>query len=250
MKILVCVKRVPDTASKLKVRQDGKDIEPVEEYVVSPYDEIAVEHAVQIKEKKSGTEVVIVCAGPVDAEKNMRNCLAMGGDRGILLETSSPLLDPFVIASALSETIRQEKPDLIFFGIKAVDGDNAQVGAMVATLCGYPFIDGAAGLEVSDSSIKARCEIEGSLQTLRSSLPCAVSISKGEVKEPRICSLINIRKARQKELKKVPCQLSAGAVKIEKMELPPQRKAGKIVGKGADAVPELFRLLREEAKIL
>ncbi len=120
MKIIVCVKRVPDTGVKLKVAPDGKRIETADvEYVVSPYDEIAVEHAVQIKEKSPGVEVVIVSLGPAETEKIIRNCLAMGADRGILLECDKDQSDPFPTAEALAGVIRGEKPDIIFFGIKA-----------------------------------------------------------------------------------------------------------------------------------
>lgn len=251
MKILVCIKQVPDTASKLKIAPDGKSIDTAGlEFIVAPYDEIAVEHAVQCKEKRKDVEIVILSMGTAESEKSIRRCLAMGADRGILLQTAASLADSFAVAKALSAVISEEKPDAVLFGIKATDDDNAQVGAMVSELCHLAFIESAGGIEWTDSGIQAKCEIEGSTQTLRAAFPCAVSVNKGEIKEPRICSLINIRKAGKKELKSVACQPDAPALAIDRLAYPPERKAGKIVGQGADAVPELFRLLKEEAKIL
>lgn len=252
MKILVCVKRVPDTATKIKIGADGKSIDSKDVgYITSPYDEYAMENALQIKEKAKNTTIEIVAAsvGPADAESSVRNSLAMGADRGILIETKNDLSDPFVVASALTKVIADEKPDLLLFGIKAVDDDNCQVGAITASLLGMMFVDGAISCELNDKSIKAKTEIEGGHQIVQAALPCAVSLNKGEI-EPRIASLVNVRKARQKEIKKVAANLVAPTFQVEKLELPPARKGGKIVGKGADAVPELFRLLREEAKVL
>lgn len=250
MKIAICVKRVPDTATKLKVAADGKRLETADiEYVVSPFDEIAVEHALRLKEKKPGIEVIVVSLGPAEAEKVMRTCLAMGADRGILLETAKDINDPFITAQALASALTAEKPDIILFGIKAGDDDNAAVGAITSSLLGTPFIEGAIDLELGDTFIKAKAETEGGHQKLQASFPCAISINKSDF-QPRIASLINIRKAKQKELKKVPTTLQAPTFEVEKMELPPERKGGRIIGKGVDAVPELFRLLKEEAKVL
>jgi electron transfer flavoprotein beta subunit len=250
MKIVICVKRVPDTASKIKVGKDAKSIETKDlEYVVSPYDEYAVEYAVQIKEKNKDVELVIMSVGTPDAEKIIRKCLSMGADRGVLLETSQDLYDPFGVASVLVKALAEEKPDAVFFGIKAVDDDNAQIGAMVATLLQLPFIDAAVSCELVQKAIKAKVEVEGGHQILEASLPCALSMGKAEV-APRISSLINIKRANQKPLKKVAADLPSATFQVEKLELPPERQGGKILGQGADVVPELFRRLREEAKVL
>lgn len=250
MKILICVKRVPDTASKIKIGADGKAIEAGDiEFITSPYDEYAMELAVQIKEKGANIELVVVSVGPADTEKILRNCLAMGADRSILIETAKDLKDPYVIAQALATTITQEKPDLLFLGIKAVDYDNAQVGGLLSAMLKLPFIDGAITCEIQGTTVKSKTEVEGGHQFVQTQIPCVLAINKGSV-EPRISSLINIRKARQKELKKIPAQLATPTFEVVKLELPPQRKGGKIVGQGADAVPELFRLLREEAKVV
>ena len=250
MKIVVCIKRVPDTALRIKIGTDRKSIEKTDvEYVISPYDEIAVEHAVRLKEKNAGTEIIIVSLGHADTEKNIRTCLAMGADRGILLQTNVDTMDSFNIAKALSDAISQEKPDLILFGIKAADTDSCQVGAIVSSLLGMPFLSTVVSFTAEGRNIKADSEIESGHLVLESPMPCALSIQKSNV-DPRICSLINIRKAKQKELKNIPVELPAEHFEIEKIELPPDRTGGKIVGQGPDAVKELLRLLHEEAKVL
>ncbi|NUM35883.1 MAG: electron transfer flavoprotein subunit beta/FixA family protein [Candidatus Brocadiae bacterium] len=250
MKIVVCVKRVPDTALKVKIGSDRKSIEKGDvEYIVSPYDEIAVEHAIRFKEKTPGTEVVVVTLGPADSEKNMRTCLAMGADRGILLQSNADTMDSFNVAKALSDAISQEKPDLVLFGIKATDTDSSQVGAIVSMLLGIPFLSTVVSFSLENGKIKADSEVESGHLVLQSTIPCALSIQKSNV-DPRICSLINIRKAKQKELKIVPVDIPNDHFEIEKMELPAERTGGKIVGHGPDAVKELLRLLHEEAKVI
>ena len=249
MKIVVCVKRVPDSTTKVKVGDDGKSIDRADvEYDISPYDAIAVEHAVQYKENYQA-EVVIVTLGSEASEKIMRTCLAMGADRGILAKSDAQDLEPIVVARALAEVIKEEKPDLLLSGLKAIDDDNAQVGAMVATMLDMPFLASVVEFSIVDNIVKAETEIEGGHLMLQAPLPCAFSVQKGKI-EPRICSLINIRKAKKKEIKTVPANLPAATITIEAMELPPQRQGGRIVGKGAEAVPELFRILKEEAKVL
>ncbi len=250
MKIVVCVKRVPDTAVKIKIGSDRKSLDKTDiEYVISPYDEIAVEHAVRFKEKTPGTELVVVSLGNADCEKQLRTCLAMGADRAILLQTNVDTMDSFNIAKALSDAIAPEKPDLVMFGIKATDTDSSQVGAIASMLLGMPFLSTVVSFSVEASKIKTENEVESGHLVLESALPCAISIQKSNV-DPRICSLINIRKAKQKELKVVPVELPGDHFAIEKIELPPERTGGKIVGHGPDAVKELLRLLHEEAKVI
>lgn len=250
MKIIVCAKRVPDTASKVKIASDGTHIDKTEsEQILSPYDEIAVEHAMRVKEKNPNTEVVILTLGPAEPEKNIRTALAMGADRAILLETSQETWEAYPIAKQLAQVIASEKPDLVLTGIKSADNDNAQVGAMIASLLDMPFLTTMVALEVKDGKVHGESEIEGEHQILEASFPAVVSIQKSNV-EPRISSLIALRKAKTKEIKKIPVTLDQNQWKILQVALPPERKAGKIVGQGPDAVPLLFQLLRDEAKVL
>ncbi len=250
MKILVCVKRILDTAVKVKISSDGKKIDKSDaEYVLSPYDEIAVEHAIRIKEKIPNTEVIILTLGINDAEKNIRTTLAMGADRAILLEGNPDTFESFAIAKALAEAIKIEKPDMVLTGVKSSDNENSQVGPMIASLLEMPFISTATSLEINDNKVKAESEMEGYQLLLEASFPCVISIQKSNV-DPRICSLINIRKAKTKELKKSSVSLTPEQWQIIKVALPAERKGGKIVGQGIDAVPKLFELLRQEAKVL
>lgn len=248
MKIIVCIKRVPDTAIKINLATDGKSVDKKDlEYVVGPYDEIAMEHALRIKEKVGG-EVIALSLGTSDSEKELRKCLAMGADRAILLKTDVDTMNSFAVSQALASAIQPEQPDLVLFGIKSVDTDNAQVPAMVSSLLDCPYLTTVVSLDVKDNAVLAESEVEGGHLLLESSMPCILSIQKSNV-EPRICNLIAIRKAKQKKLDIVDVTVSAEST-IVKMEFPAERSAGKIVGNGVDAVPELMRLLKEEAKVL
>ncbi len=250
MKIFICVKRVPDTAVQVKITSDGKKVDRTDaEYVIGPYDEIAVEHAMRIKDKNPSTEVVILTLGPAEAEKQMRSCLAMGADRGILLEHATDTLEAYPIAKVLAEQISIEKPDLILCGIKATDSDNAQIGAMIAAILNIPYINTVVKFQIEDAHVKAESELEVGHLTMEAAFPCVLSIQKSNV-DPRICSLLNMRKAKTKEIKKIPVSIPSTQWTIEEIALPPSRKPGKIIGEGAVAVPTLFQLLHSEAKLL
>ena len=249
MKIVVCVKQVPDTATKIKVGADAKTIDTNGvEYVISPYDELAVEHAVQIKENNDDVEVVAVSMGSAESDKILRHALAMGADRGILVENDGSC-DSFVTAQALANAIKEENPDLVLCGVKAVDDDCSQVGGILATLLDVPFIWSAAELSYEDNKVTAQNELAGETFTVECELPCVVSIQKGSV-EARINSLISIRKARKKEVNNVAATTGDAVMQTEKLELPAAKVGGRIVGEGPEAVAELFKLLREEAKVL
>ena len=249
MKIIVCIKRVPDTTAKIKIQADGKNIEKKElDYTIGPYDEYAVEQAIEIKENASDVEVVIISLGPGSPEKMFRKCLGMGADRAILLTTDDDLLDPWRIAQVLTEKIKEEKADLLLFGIKSIDAENSQVGPMIADQLNIPFISNAINLEMNENKIKAKVEAQGH-QILEASLPLAISIGKAE-KEPRICSLMQIKKAKKKPIDKIPVSIANPSYNLEKLEYPSEKQAGKIVGQGVEAIPELYRLLSQEAKVL
>ncbi|WP_372366878.1 electron transfer flavoprotein beta subunit/FixA family protein [Candidatus Uabimicrobium sp. HlEnr_7] len=249
MKIIVCVKQVPDTATKIKVGTDAKTIDSSGiEYVISPYDELAVEHAVQIKENNDDIEIVAVTMGTTDSDKILRHALAMGADRGILIE-SDVNCDSFCTAQALANAIKEENADLVLCGVKAVDDDCSQVGGILATLLDMPFIWSAAELDYEENKVTAQNELAGETYTIECELPCLVSIQKGSI-EARINSLISIRKARKKEVQNVSPTLSDAVIQTEKLELPAAKVGGRIVGEGPEAVTELFKLLREESKVL
>ena len=250
MKIAVCIKRVPDTESRIKPAADGKSLDEAGvKFVINPYDEFAVEEALQRKEKAGAGEVVIVALGPPAAQETIRTALAMGADRGVLLQADRVPADGFEVAKALAAELKGGGYDLILFGKMAIDDYNHQVGPMVAELLDLPCVTAAAHLTIDGRSGEAEREIEGGLEVVTFSLPAVVTADKG-LNEPRYPALKGIMAAKKKPLEVRPVSLGAGVVELLGMTPPPERPAGRIVGEGAAAVAELVRLLREEAKVL
>jgi len=250
MKILVCIKRVPDTTTKIKIHGDGKRIDPAGvKFVLNPYDEIAVEKAVQIKEAKGEAEVVVLSLGPPEAATEIRTALAMGADRGILLKADATGWDSHAVATALAEAARAENPDLILFGRQAVDDDEMQVGVRVAEMLGLPSAHIVGALELGDGKMTLRREIEGGFETIECPLPAVVTAQKS-LAEPRYPSLKGIMAAKKKPLEQRDVAPPGAKIEILKMELPPDRPPGKIVGEGVEAVPKLVELLHGEAKVI
>jgi electron transfer flavoprotein beta subunit len=250
MKIAVCIKRVPDSETRVKIAPDGKRIDEAGvKFVLNPYDEFAVEEALQRKEKAGAGEVVVICLGPAAAQETIRTALAMGADRGVLLQSDAIPADGFVTAQALAAELKPGGWDLILFGKMAIDDYNQQVGPMVAELLGVPCVTAVAHLELDGAKGVAEREIEGGVEVVEFPLPAVITADKG-LNEPRYPALKGIMAAKKKPLEVKPVQLGAGAIEIVALTPPPERKEGKIVGEGPGAVPELVRLLREEAKVL
>lgn len=247
--IIVCIKRVPDTESRINIGSDGQSIDKSAlEYIVNPYDEYAVEEALKIKEAKEG-EVTVVCLGPKESTKEIRTCLAMGADKAVHLIDDADYRDPIAVASILSETIKGMDYDMIFFGKQGVDHDNSQVGLMVATLLGVPAVNEIVSFEMGDGNATVKRDVEGGTETLEVPFPAVFTAQKG-LNEPRYASLKGIMKAKKKPIEEKPFDNVDARITFKTLEPPPKRAEGKIVGEGKDAVPELVRLLKEEAKIL
>jgi electron transfer flavoprotein beta subunit len=250
MKILVCIKRVPDTTTKIKIHSDGKRIDPSGvKFVLNPYDEIAVEKAIQIKEAKGEGEVIVLSLGPAAAATEIRTALAMGADRGILLRSEDADWDAHSVATALAEAIRGESPDLVLLGRQAVDDDEMQVGGRVAEILGLPSVHMAGQMELGDGKMTLRREIEGGFETLECSLPAVVTAQKS-LAEPRYPSLKGIMAAKKKPIDEREAANPGSKIEILAMELPPERPPGRIVGEGAEAVAKLVELLHGEAKVI
>lgn len=249
MKIAVCLKRVPDTTTKIVIAADRKSIdESGVKFVPNPYDEFALEEAIKLKETAGGGETVVIALGSAASAETIRTALAMGIDRGILLQSAgSP--DGFEVAKALAAELKGGDYDLILFGKMAVDDYNHQVGVMVAELLDRPCISTVAHLTVANGSIEAEREIEGGIELVTCSLPAVLTCDKG-LNNPRLPSLKGIMAAKKKPLETKPVSLGAGTFELLGLTLPPERSAGKIVGEGPDAVPLLVNLLRSEAKVL
>jgi electron transfer flavoprotein beta subunit len=249
VKIAVCLKRVPDTTTKIVIAPDGKSIEEAGvKFIPNPYDEYAVEAALALKEKAGAGETVVVVLGPDQAQETIRTALAMGIDRGILLQSRGSA-DGLEVARALSAELAAGGFDLILFGKMAVDDYNHQVGVMTAELLGLPCISAVSSLTIADGQVEAEREIEGGIEVATCRLPAVVTTDKG-LNTPRLPSLKGIMAAKKKPLESKPISLGTGGITVAGLVLPPERQAGKIVGEGPDAVPALVQLLRTEAKVI
>ncbi|BFM11571.1 electron transfer flavoprotein subunit beta/FixA family protein [Simiduia litorea] len=249
MKILVAVKRVVDYNVKVRAKADGTgaDIANVK-MSINPFCEIAVEEAVRLKEKGVATEIVAVSIGAKQSQEQIRTALALGADRGILVETDAEL-EPLAIAKCLKALVEKESPDLVILGKQSIDGDNNQTGQMLGALTGMGQGTFASEVAVADGKVNVTREIDGGLQTVALSLPAIVTTDL-RLNEPRYASLPNIMKAKKKPLDVVsPADLgvdTAARVKLLKVTPPAERKAGIKV---AD-VAQLIDKLKNEAKVI
>lgn len=251
MKILVTAKRVPDPNATIKVRPDSTGIVTENlKYVVNPFDEIAIEEALRIKEKIAGTEVVLLSIGSKVCAEQLRTGLAMGGDRAILVLAEQEL-EPFNVAAIIRKVIESEKPDLVLMGKQAIDDDSNVAGQMLAELLGWPQATFASKVELGSDqkSAKVTREVDGGLEDVEVQLPAVITADL-RLNEPRYASLPGIMKARKKELKEIPvAELGVDLtprVTIKELQPPPKRQAGKKV----QSIQELVGLLHTEAKVI
>ncbi|MAS40169.1 MAG: electron transfer flavoprotein subunit beta [Porticoccaceae bacterium] len=249
MKILVAVKRVADYNVKVRPKSDhsGPDLANVK-MAINPFCEIAVEEAVRLKEKGIATEVVAVSMGPQAAQEQIRTALALGADRGILVQTDVAL-EPLGVAKCFKALCDKESPDLVLLGKQAIDGDNNQTGQMLAALTGYAQATFASQITVGEGQLEVIREVDGGLQTIAIKLPAIVT-SDLRLNEPRYASLPNIMKAKKKPIDSTtPEELGvdvAPRTRLLKAELPPERKAGIKV----EDVAQLVDKLKNEAKVI
>ncbi len=249
MNILVCIKQVPDTETRIKIAGDKKSIDPTDvNWILNPYDEYAVEEALRIKEKLGSTTVTVVSVGPERTVSAIRSALAMGADEAVLVKTDQ-VLDSLATAKALAAAIKEMPYDLILSGKQGVDDDNLQVGPMVAELLNIPCVTYISELKLENSKAIVKREVEGGMEIVEATLPAIFTAEKG-LNEPRYPALRGIMMAKKKTIQEKQIQLDSPKIQIVNIEYPPTRKGGKIVGQGVDAVPELVRLLREEAKVV
>ena len=250
MKIAVCIKRVPDMDVRFKIAASGLGVDETGlKYDMSDFDGYAAEAALQVNEKEGKGEITAIALGPDTVQETLRKALSMGIDRAVQLKCDAVPFDGFAIAQALAAELKAGAFDLILFGRMSIDSSNQTVGPMVAELLGLPCVTAASRLEFAGGIGKAQRELEGASETVEFPLPAVVTIDEG-VARPRYPSLKGIMAAKKKPLEVRPAQLGAPTVTVAKMELPPERSAGRILGEGPDAVPELVRLLQTEAKVL
>jgi len=250
MKVLVAVKRVVDYAVKIRVKADGSGVELANvKMSMNPFDEIAVEEAVRLKEKGTATEVVVVSIGTGKAQETLRTALAIGADRALLIETAEDGAEPLSVAKLLRAVVDQEKPDLVVLGKQAIDDDCNQTGQMLAALLGWPQGTFASKVAPESGAVLVTREVDGGLETVKLNLPAVVTTDL-RLNEPRYPSLPNIMKAKKKPLdvKKV-ADLGvdvAPRLRVVKVSEPPVRKGGIRV---AD-VAELVHRLKTEAGVI
>jgi len=242
MKVLVPVKRVIDYAAPIRVRTDGTGVEQTNvKMSMNPFDEIAVEEAVRLKEAGKATEIIAVSIGPQQASETIRSALAMGADRGILVKTDG-IVEPLAVAKILKAITETEQPGLVILGKQAIDDDCNQTGQMLAALLGWPQGTFASKIVIEGDSVDVTREVDGGLQTVRLRLPAIVTTDL-RLNEPRYASLPNIMKAKKKPIADTaPADYGVDAtprVEVLKTTEPPVRKAGAKVGSVAELVSRL-----------
>ncbi|MCK6437589.1 electron transfer flavoprotein subunit beta/FixA family protein [Rivihabitans pingtungensis] len=249
MKVLVAVKRVVDYNVKVRVKADGSDVDVANvKMSMNPFDEIAVEEAVRLKEAGKATEIVAVSMGVKQCEETLRTALAMGADRAIHVETDAEL-QPLAVAKLLKQVVAKEAPQLVILGKQAIDDDANQTGQMTAALLGWAQGTFASKVELGDGSVNVTREVDGGLETVKLSLP-AVLTTDLRLNEPRYVKLPNIMAAKKKPLDKTsPADLGVDVtprLKTLKVAEPAKRSAGVKVANAA----ELVAKLKNEAKVL
>ena len=250
MKIAVCIKRVPVMEVKFVIAADGARVDETGlKYDVNDFDLWAVEAALQLKEKAGAGEVVVISLGADAAQEQIRKTLAMGADRGVLLNTSATPSDGFAVAQALAAELKDGGYDLMLFGRIAIDSMNQMTGPMVAELLDLPCVTNVCTLDIANGRGTAERALDGATEVVEFPLPAVLTIDDGLNKE-RLPSLKGIMAAKKKPLDVRPAQFGEVHVTVKRMDLPAERAAGRILGDNADAVPELVRLLQTEAKVL
>jgi electron transfer flavoprotein beta subunit len=250
VKIAVCIKRVPDMEMRFSIAPDRKSLDQGGlKYEMGDFDGYALEVALQLIEKQGSGEVVLVSLGPDGVQEILRKGLAMGATRAVQLKADEVPFDGLAIAQALAPELKGGGYDLILFGRMATDSSNASVGPMTAELLDLPCVTSISQLDISGDHGTARRDLEGAAEMVRFPLPAVLTIDEG-IARPRLASLKGIMAAKKKPLEVKPAQLGQAKIMVESMALPPDRPPGKIIGEGADAVPELLRLLQTEARVL
>ncbi len=249
MKILVALKQVPDTETKIKVAADGRSLDPADvKWITSPYDEYALEEALRLKEAK-GAEVVAVSVGEEKAKDILRNALALGADQAVLLK-SQEAGEPLAVAQIVASFAEGKGFDLLLFGNKGFGSDNGAVGPMVAEKLGAAQANLVTKLELGEGSFRAEREGDSGTEIVEGSLPAVITAQRG-LNEPRYASLKGIMAAKKKPIEEVEAVSVAAAARVSSLSLPPARSEGrKLDGDAATQASTLLGLLKNEAKVL
>jgi electron transfer flavoprotein beta subunit len=244
------MKRVPEMELRFSIAADRKSLEQSGlKYEISDFDGYALEVGLQLVERAGVGEVVVLCLGPDGVQETLRKALAIGAARAVQLKADEVPFDGLAIAEALAAELKAGEYDLILFGRMATDTASGTVGPMTAQLLDLPCVTAVSHLELADGRGTARRDLEGATETLQFPLPAVLTIDEG-IARPRLATLKGIMAAKKKPLDVRPAQLGKVHLTVETMALPPERAGGRIIGEGVDAIPELVRLLRTEAKVL
>ena len=250
MNILVCVSHVPDTTTRINVAADGKSMDPAGvKFILNPYDEFAVEEALRLRDKHKG-EVTAISVGGDNVKEAIRQALAMGADKGILIKGEKT--DSYQVAVMLADAIKPLNADLILLGKQSIDFDGMEIAPMLSELLNLPAATVAVSLTIEGNRATVEKEVEGGKEVIELTMPCIVAAQKG-LNDPRYPSLPNIMKAKQKPIQDIVGTLGAARTEIIQMTKPEKKRANKILksdGNGAAAAHELARLLHEEAKVI
>lgn len=248
MKIAVCVNHVPDTETKVKIAADGHSIDRTAvNFMMAPYDEIAVEEALRMRDKVKG-DVTVFSLGNEKHKETLRKALAMGADKAVLVKDDNER-DSFGVAVGLAAALKPLAPDVILFGKQSIDYDDAQVGTLVAEMLGLPSVSVAVKIELLEGKAVCVREIEGGHEIVEIKLPAVFMAQKG-LNDPRYPSLKGIMAAKSKPIEELTAAPAERLVETLTMSKPPAKAPGRIVGSDKTAVPELIRLLHEEAKVI
>lgn len=249
MKIAVCVSLVPDSTTKIKIGPNNRSIDDNGvSYIINPYDEFAVEESVQLKEKIGG-DITAISFGTDKSKEAIKKAFQMGVDKGILIKTKDLDTDTFTVAKNLSDLINELSPDIIFFGKQSIDFDGMALPKMVGDLIGIPSINVVTKMDIENEIVIVEREIEGGKEIIQAKLPVIIGTQKG-INNPRYPNLKSIMASKSKPIEERNPTYEGNLTDIIDMKLPEIKGKGKILTEGQDSVPELVRLLREEAKII
>lgn len=249
MNILVCVSRVPDTAARINIGSDNKTIDTQGvKFILNPYDEYALEEAIQLKENNGG-EITTLTVGDENSTDILRTALAMGSDKAIHVKADNLQNDSYFVAENIAAVINDLNPDIIFFGRQSIDYDSYQMASLVGGLADKPSVSVASKIEYGDGKISGERDVEGGKESFEADLPAIVSVQKG-IKEPRYPKLPQIMKAKKKPIDEREPVGEANKTEVLEMSIPEKDRVGKILGNSDSDIDELVRLLHEEAKVI
>lgn len=249
MNIVVCISRVPDTATKINIGSDGKSIDTKGvKFVLNPYDDFAIEEALLLK-KKFGGSVTVVNVGTDEGKETLRNGLAMGADKAVLIKGDNRPYDTFYNAKNFAEYAKSVSADLVITGKQTVDFDSQQLASLIGEFMELPSISVITKLEINENKIKAERDIEGGKEIVESELPCVLSAQKG-LNTPRYPKLPDIMKAKKKPIEEIDAIATEDNLEIIGMEKPSRSRAGKVLSSSDADLDEIVKLLKEDAKVI